>query len=573
MKFAEIPYQPLTENSLGTELQRLVDNFSAAKTFAQARKAFVEVQEFQIRFQTHWTLSFLRMLAGDEGLDYKAEYQINNAIGPKLGEKMGIFYQNLLDSPFLPQLEEGFGRQITHLAESFVRQDQPQLTAFKLRETELVNEFRQNFQGKSFKIGDKEGNFSQWLHWMKVAERPKRKTISDGILDFAMLKDEFLADIFQKMVANRHEMARAAGFENYLQLGHLVHKRQGVSYAQLHDFARGIKTHFAELGRKITHLQEKMIGVKTLAYYDRATFSEYDWASSMTLGQDEIERSLERCLGEISPQVHQFTQRLRENELMVFAGKNTGFSFSVSLPEVRQSFVHVVTQLDNPQSLLTLFHEIGHAYQNEQSFHWDIYDYIHGATDSSEVFSHAMEFLAWKGLNHLFSGRDLVLFKLIHLAQSIIRILRCSQGFELEDFVYSHPGCDLGLVDAKWLQLEAEYGREVDFEGHPYLTSGKAWREFGHFYQSPLYILSYGLATIAALDILRKSKEDPEKAWQTYQSMAVVGGSCSFPELLQKAGLSSPFQENDLQEIAAFSAQLMEEMEAELEKFPSLTTP
>ena len=54
-------------------------------------------------------------------------------------------------------------------------------------------------------------------------------------------------------------------------------------------------------------------------------------------------------------------------------------------------------------------------------------------------------------------------------------------------------------------------------------------------------------------------KETPQTAFETYLSYTRLGGSQSFTELLQSAGLESPFQDSCLRSICQEAYRFLEE--------------
>jgi oligoendopeptidase F len=75
----------------------------------------------------------------------------------------------------------------------------------------------------------------------------------------------------------------------------------------------------------------------------------------------------------------------------------------------------------------------------------------------------------------------------------------------------------------------------------PRLAAGADYLLIPHLFMPGFYGLHYALADIGALEFHRKAESDRASAWRDYVALCDLGGNRSFPELLDHAGLSSPF--------------------------------
>lgn len=74
-----------------------------------------------------------------------------------------------------------------------------------------------------------------------------------------------------------------------------------------------------------------------------------------------------------------------------------------------------------------------------------------------------------------------------------------------------------------------------------------------HIFTSPFYYIDYCLAQICALELWDESRLDAKSALFKYNILCESGGTDTFLSLLQKAGLSSPFDVDVFKKLA-FSA-------------------
>ena len=75
----------------------------------------------------------------------------------------------------------------------------------------------------------------------------------------------------------------------------------------------------------------------------------------------------------------------------------------------------------------------------------------------------------------------------------------------------------------------------------PFYSEGEGWQRQHHIYSSPFYYIDYCLAQTVALQFWAKIQKNPADAWKHYMADTEQGGSRVFTELLEHAGLESPF--------------------------------
>ncbi|MNC53507.1 hypothetical protein D3C75_1029250 [compost metagenome] len=75
------------------------------------------------------------------------------------------------------------------------------------------------------------------------------------------------------------------------------------------------------------------------------------------------------------------------------------------------------------------------------------------------------------------------------------------------------------------------------------MEHGGFWQKQTHIFRTPFYYIDYTLAQLCAFQFWKRSSEDFALAWSDYLTLCKAGGSKSFVELVELAGLISPFQD------------------------------
>ena len=182
-----------------------------------------------------------------------------------------------------------------------------------------------------------------------------------------------------------------------------------------------------------------------------------------------------------------------------------------------------------------------------------------GGMETAETHSMSMEFFAWPYMEGFF-GEDAVRYQFMHLLDALSFL---PYGTIVDDFqrqVYEHPDWTPEERKAAWRQLEADFRPHLTFDGIPYLEEGTRWQYQMHIYETPFYYIDYCLAQTAALQFLLASRESYDDAFRRYVRFLSQGGEKVFTDLLEEAGLRSPFQEGALRDVAQKCETLLEEL-------------
>ena len=210
-------------------------------------------------------------------------------------------------------------------------------------------------------------------------------------------------------------------------------------------------------------------------------------------------------------------------------------------------------------------HEAGHAFADYTTSHNKFVVELNvGGMETAETHSMSMEFFAWPYMEHFF-GEDAKRYQFMHLVDSLSFL---PYGTIVDDFqrqVYENPDWTPEERKAAWRKLEAEFRPHITFEGIPYLEEGTRWQYQMHIYETPFYYIDYCLAQTAALQFLMESRKDYKDAFARYVRFLSQGGEKVFTQLLEEAGLRSPFAQGALEEVAKASEALLRQLETSLE--------
>ena len=162
---------------------------------------------------------------------------------------------------------------------------------------------------------------------------------------------------------------------------------------------------------------------------------------------------------------------------------------------------------DHDVTVLT--HEAGHALQCYMSRKQPINRYLWPTYEACEIHSMSMEFLTWDWME-LFFKEDTEKFLFKHIAGSLSFLPYGALVDHFQHWVYENPNALPQERKEKWLELEAIYQPDKDYDDLSFLGSGGLWQKQSHIYQVPFYYIDYTLAQVCAFQFWIKMSIDKE---------------------------------------------------------------
>ena len=265
---------------------------------------------------------------------------------------------------------------------------------------------------------------------------------------------------------------------------------------------------------------------------------------------DDIIAQGKKFYDELSPETSEFFQTMLDNDLMdVLATEGkAGGGYCTGIMDYKVPFIFANfngTQGD----VEVVTHEAGHAFACWMNRDRVPGSYVWPGMEACEVHSMSMEFMAWPWTEGFF-GPDTKKYLYSHLAGALTFIPYGTLVDHFQHEVYANPDMTPAQRHAVWKELQGQYMPWVRLDGDiPFFADGEAWQRQSHIYGAPFYYIDYCLAQTVALELWALLQKDKEAAWEKYMAYTKQGGSRTFTELLENAGLDTPFDEKCLREV------------------------
>ena len=171
----------------------------------------------------------------------------------------------------------------------------------------------------------------------------------------------------------------------------------------------------------------------------------------------------------------------------------------------------------------------------------------------------SMEFFAWPWAEGFF-GPDTKKYLYSHLASALTFIPYGTLVDHFQHVVYERPEMTPGERVEVWKELSAEYMPWLRLDGEiPFFSDGRYWQRQIHIYQAPFYYIDYCLAQTMSLYFWAQIQKDLPAAWEQYYRYTKLAGTKTFTELLEAAGLPTPFDEGTLRGICENAAKWLDD--------------
>ncbi len=541
MNFTEYPYERPDVDQLKLEFTSLLKGLEA-DTLEEQKASIVALNELRSEFDTLQNLVYIRHSINTEDPFYKAEQDYFDEIVPIIQEYITDFYKAIVNSKYRAEFEQEWGKQLFALAEISLRTFSPEVIEDLQLENRLSTEYTQLIASAKIMFEGEERNLSQLAPFEMSLDRDLRKRAFTARYDFMAEHESEFDRIYDELVNVRTRMARKLGYPSFVELGYDRMNRTDYDAGMVAGFRRQVLEQIVPVAQKLKQRQAERLGLDTLKFYDESlTFNS---GNATPKGDPEwILANGAKMYQELSPETDEFFTFMQNNKLMDLLSKSAKQSggYCTYLNKYQAPFIFSNFN-GTSGDIDVLTHEVGHAFQVYSSRRLLVPEYAFPTYEAAEIHSMSMEFFAWPWMN-LFFEEDADKYRFNHLAGSLEFIPYGVAVDEFQHYVYSHPEASPLERKQAWREIEQRYLPHRDYGGNSYLEHGGFWQKQTHIFRSPFYYIDYTLAQLCAFQFWKRSGEDFAHAWSDYLTLCKAGGSKSFVELVELAGLISPFQD------------------------------
>lgn len=559
MKVTELPYTRITIESAREIIPAVTERIRNAANAGEVLAAREDYLAFLLEYATNASLAYMRYSINTADEFYIAEQDYYDEIGPEIDSMTVEYTGALLDSPFRAELEEKLSPVLFRHMEVQRKSMSKEIVEDMVEENRLVSEYSKLMAGMEFEFRGEKLPRPMLVGYFKSEDRATRREAYEVMGRTLEQYKAELDGIYDKMVHVRDRMAKKMGYKNFVELGYYRMGRVCYDEAMVKTFRENVLSDITPVVARLRTENAKRLGIEKYMLYDEGVIIPGGDPKPVG-GKEEIFRGAREMYHAMGEETGAFIDMMLDNDAFdVESRKNKwGGGYCTAFPKYKQPFI-LANFNGTEGDVGVVTHEAGHALNaylisdNRFALELDC-----GGMETAETHSMSMEFFTWPHMDKFF-GENADKYRYMHALDALSFIPYGTIVDAFQHVVYENPDMTPDERDATWLELEHKFRPHISMDGIPYLEKGTRWQYQMHIYESPFYYIDYCLAQTAAFGFLIASLEDYDDAFARYLKLSRQGGEKLWTDLLDEAGIASPFTPGALHELA-------EKVEAVLEK-------
>lgn len=535
MRFEDITAETPTSATLQSAYAALHEQITAGRI----SEALDDWERIRRDYDTWSSLVHLRFSQDTANEAYREAREYADALAPVVADHETRLKTLLLGLDQAPVVAR-FGEHALDIWRNDVTTFAPEIAADLEAESQLEAEYTALLAGARIAFDGKTLNLSGLGPYAESQDRAIRHDASVARWAFFAANGAALDDIYDRLVKLRHRMARTLGDETFTPLGYRRMGRLDYGPEEVATYRAEVLAHVVPLVARLVEQRRIANGLDRLHAWDEALIDPA--GNPKPVGDRAVlVEAADRMFSAMDARLAAFYRMMRDGGFMDLDNRPTkaGGGFCTSFPSVGMPFIFA--NFNGTHHDVDVFtHEMGHAFQNWLSRDLTASDYFWPTSESAEIHSMSLEFLAYPHIAPMF-GEAAERYRRMHLigALEFLPYGVCVDHFQHE--VYANPDATPAERHAMWRRLEATYLPWRDWGDLAWPAMGGRWQAQMHIYRSPFYYIDYTLAQCCALQFWVASRQDYRASFDTYVNLCRLGGSAPFGRLVAAAGLESPF--------------------------------
>ena len=563
-KFKDLKYVRPDSEETQNRLSACIDSFTGAQTFEQAHEAFLTWHKLSDEMSTMYVIAYIRNTCDMKDEFYNGEIEFFNEAIPKLTPLMKRWGVAMVESPFRPQLEELYGSHYFRSAEIQNRLLNDEIIEPSIEENNLGTEYSKTVAACSVEFRGETCNFYGLLRHMQSTDRQERKEAFEAWAKLYEGVSSTLEEQYGKLVKVRCRIAKALGFDSYIDYIYLARGRYDYGPKEAAEFREAVRKYITPICDKMYKEQAERLGVDKLRYYDEdLVFAD---GNATPIGSpEELVAKAKAMYADISPETKDFFDFMTEYELFDLVTRENkhlgGYCTSMGMfnaPFIFSNFNGTSADVD------VLTHEAGHAFEFYYASRQLPLSELAGSTSEiCEIHSMSMEMFAYPYMESFF-GDKADRYRYAHFTEALKCIPYLVSVDEFQHRVFENPESTPADWRRFWKDIERKYMPWRDYDGNEFLESGGFWMQKQHIFLYPFYYIDYALAQMGAFSLFRRKVEN-DGAWEHYLKLCSIGGMYGYKETLERAGIPVPLSDEAVKSTAEFAEKQAEIFKAKLD--------
>lgn len=516
------------------------------------------VDDYKVRLSIYTTIN-----TNDEDTA-KAYDEFMTQLQPRISAYENKFQLKLTESPFFEQIDdENFFpafRQIKSDLKKYSAENDTLLGEEKI----LENEYTQIIGAQTFDYGGKQLPLDSLRVLLEDTNRARREQVFQIASKTTLQDSEKLDDLLSKLISLRHEIAKNAGFDNYISYKFAEWGRFDYSINDCRQMYKSIADIVVPLKTPITEERKRFLQLDVLRPWDHQVPLNDRPPLKPSENSEELLNKTIQCLYQLDEYFGAGLARLKEIghfDLEPRLNKFKGGAYSCYLPETEVPFIFHNNN-NTANDLTVLIHEGGHAIHSLLCTDMEYSLWKYAPLEIAEVASKAMELMSMEYWGIFYPNpEDLKQSKKAKLQDIIHGLCSCAESETFQFWMYENPTHSAEERHDKFTEYWKQYRSALtDYSGYENILNS-AFQGNMAVYTVPLYDAAYCFSDFGAIALWRNYKKDSGLALKQYKTALSLGNTRTVPELYKAAGIEFNSSPEYIRELMDFLKQQIAELE------------
>ena len=538
--FSEMKFKKPDLKKIESNFDKIIAEFNFAETFEAQNKALKKMFKYKDHIRTNIEIASVKYSCDTQNPQNVKNQKIVDEISPIISVFADKFNKALVNARFRPELEAKWGSHLFNTVKTQLDTFDEKIVPELQEINKLKSEYRGLIASAKIEFRGEVYNLSQLAKFTTSIDRETRKAAAKASASFFEEHFDEIGAIYDKLVKNRHAMAKKLGYENFIELGYKSLGRTDYNAADVKGYREQIYTDLVPFTGKLFKEQAKRLEVRNPQSYDYNV--KFLSGNATPKGdKDYLVAQAAKMYGELSRETDEFFSFMKKYELLDLEARQgkQGGGYMTYFPDYKEPFIFSnFNGTSGDVDVLT--HEFGHAFQYYMSRNTACPSYRMPTYEACEIHSMSMEFIAHPWMQ-LFFNEEADKYRYSHVSDALTFIPYGVAVDEFQHFVYENPEITHEQRCAKWREIEKKYLPHKKYDDIPVFERGGFWMRQNHIFTVPFYYIDYTLAQVVAFQFFNEARSNHKRAWNRYLKLCKMGGKYPFTELLKRANLKNPF--------------------------------
>ena len=481
-------------------------------------------------------------------------------LSPKIAQIVNQLNRKLVESPFTKELDSEkyfiHLRAIKNAVQLFQENNLPLLTEVQLRS----KEYGKIFSEMTIGVNGKQMTLQKAGTLLEETNRQSRESVYHKINRRILQDTEALEDLFDELLAKRHQMALNAGFQNFRDFKFQALGRFDYSVEDCYNFHDSIEAEILPLVDQFNEFRKSALQLGQLRPWDLNVDTSGESPLRPFRSIEELTQNTTRCLKNLHPLFGEIISTLDTSGHLDLASRKGKRPGGYNMPLLHSGLPFIFMNATKSfNDMRTLLHESGHAIHSVLTSSYKLNSARRFPSEIAELAAMTMELLSMDHWNVFFPNKHELKRARINQLENVLRVLPWIATIDkFQHWVYTNPNHSREERKENWLTIFRQFSsKKVNFQDLEQYAE-YLWHKQLHIFEVPFYYIEYGMAQLGAIAIWKQYRSNPEQTIQNYIDALKLGYTKPIKTIYETAGISFDFSKEYVSQLGAFVKQELE---------------